>query len=454
MTFRNHVPEKGAAGRRPRRVLAALGMLGAILIASTTTAQGEPPWDRKVHAIAVLPGQQGDPALHDIHVAWTVSALPLSAPVDLSTEITLEINGVAYGTPIDRPIDLGYVGLPCEDVGGCSGWCGDGTVDGQDAVLNCYEDCPNHSNPDLPPDCDCGVWFDETFPSIPLAAGDEVLVLLRPAPGALPDDDTENDTRGAVYHGGPIYWNRSVETVHLIETPGAPPDVYDVSISGLVSFDGQNTLNLDMEIELLRNGTPLATDLLQQRIMSARGPTCFQVGCGSYCGTVNGIPRNCDPVHFQGCGCGAGWLMQFPGVPIPDLQPDEEILAILRPAPGALPEPWSSDDRILWDPDAASIAPVDGGGSVRLEQNRPNPFRPETSIRFRLDAAGPVAIEIFSPDGRRVRELVDRPFEAGTWMVTWDGRTDEGAPAAAGTYFYRMTAQGRSETRKMLRLDR
>lgn len=73
--------------------------------------------------------------------------------------------------------------------------------------------------------------------------------------------------------------------------------------------------------------------------------------------------------------------------------------------------------------------------------NYPNPFRERTHIRFRMDRAQPqtVTIKIFDALGRLVRVLVVQVTGPGEYEVVWDGRTDAGAPAPSGTYFYLVT---------------
>ena len=58
---------------------------------------------------------------------------------------------------------------------------------------------------------------------------------------------------------------------------------------------------------------------------------------------------------------------------------------------------------------------------------------------------------MFDVGGRRVRTLVDGTVTGSPAPrnVTWSGRTDTGEPAPAGIYFYRLTLDGRTETRKM-----
>jgi hypothetical protein len=97
-----------------------------------------------------------------------------------------------------------------------------------------------------------------------------------------------------------------------------------------------------------------------------------------------------------------------------------------------------------------------GDGSLafplHLAQNRPNPFRPQTAIRYSLPAAGTVSLTVYDVKGRAVRTLVDEYLPAGTFEATWDGTSDHGERLGAGVYYYRMVAEGRAFTRSMVLL--
>ena len=81
--------------------------------------------------------------------------------------------------------------------------------------------------------------------------------------------------------------------------------------------------------------------------------------------------------------------------------------------------------------------------SDRLLGNFPNPFNPSTTIRYRLESAGQVQIDIVSVDGARVRRLEGGRREAGDHALEWHGETDGGTRSASGVYFYRLIVDGR-----------
>jgi hypothetical protein len=86
-----------------------------------------------------------------------------------------------------------------------------------------------------------------------------------------------------------------------------------------------------------------------------------------------------------------------------------------------------------------------------LRQNKPNPFNPITTIEYSLTEPARVTLQIFDISGRLVRTLVRASTEeAGHHEVAWHGKGDSGTFAASGTYFYRLTAGGYTETRRMV----
>lgn len=79
--------------------------------------------------------------------------------------------------------------------------------------------------------------------------------------------------------------------------------------------------------------------------------------------------------------------------------------------------------------------------------NYPNPFNPSTRIAFKLSEAGDVRLEIINIMGQKVTTLVDSYLPNGAHEVEWNASS-----VASGVYFYRLTAGGMSETKRMLLL--
>ncbi len=82
----------------------------------------------------------------------------------------------------------------------------------------------------------------------------------------------------------------------------------------------------------------------------------------------------------------------------------------------------------------------------------PNPFNPETAIRFALPRRTRVRINIFNVAGGRVRDLAGGVYDAGPHLLRWDGRDDRGRGLASGAYFCRLEADGFTESRKLILL--
>ena len=90
-----------------------------------------------------------------------------------------------------------------------------------------------------------------------------------------------------------------------------------------------------------------------------------------------------------------------------------------------------------------------------LLRNYPNPFNPETWIPYRLAQDAFVTVTIYDGNGQMVRTLdvghqTAGIYESQSKAVYWDGRNDLGESVASGVYFYTLTAEDFSATRKMV----
>jgi hypothetical protein len=96
---------------------------------------------------------------------------------------------------------------------------------------------------------------------------------------------------------------------------------------------------------------------------------------------------------------------------------------------------------------------TDGSPTVfALHENYPNPFNPETNIRFDLPVGAQVEAAVYNVMGQKVKTLVLGYKEAGTYNITWNGTDDSNTEVAAGVYLLRLTAGEFARTQKMLLL--
>jgi hypothetical protein len=110
----------------------------------------------------------------------------------------------------------------------------------------------------------------------------------------------------------------------------------------------------------------------------------------------------------------------------------------IRPTSSMPPAPPSTEAEI-----AKNALPKEFG----LEQNFPNPYNPTTMIHYELPKTSFVRLTVFNILGQEVRTLVNQTEQAGYKSVSFDGST-----LASGMYFYKLTAGGFSDVKKMVLL--
>ena len=79
----------------------------------------------------------------------------------------------------------------------------------------------------------------------------------------------------------------------------------------------------------------------------------------------------------------------------------------------------------------------------------PNPFNPNTEIRFALREAGLVTVRIFNIQGQLVKEVFNQYCPAGSLMLQWDGKNAQSNDLASGIYLCQIKAGSLVATQKL-----
>lgn len=165
-------------------------------------------------------------------------------------------------------------------------------------------------------------------------------------------------------------------------------------------------------------------------------------------GNFHVVPVNVNP-NFQSAGT---WYDFFAGDSLEVTNPTESML--LQPGEFHL-----FTSRKLPRPDGDLIT----GVGVRAEQNVlpdefvlhqnfPNPFNPETRIRFELPQAGKVRLEVYNLRGQKVKTLVDEFMQKGRYSVQWNGRDERGRETSSGVFVVRLRSGPKTESIKIVKL--
>ena len=152
-------------------------------------------------------------------------------------------------------------------------------------------------------------------------------------------------------------------------------------------------------------------------------------------------PNNADNALIAGVGpINASGASIHVGFVVASGNSIEEIRVALQAGQGAYEQATDVDDN------DGSVLPE----AFTLGQNFPNPFNPETRVDFSLSKAGSYRFEIFNALGQTVKVVDVVDAAAGPQNIVWNGTSNDGSRIASGVYFYKLTFDGNSQTRKMV----
>ncbi len=86
----------------------------------------------------------------------------------------------------------------------------------------------------------------------------------------------------------------------------------------------------------------------------------------------------------------------------------------------------------------------------KLNRSYPNPMNGSATILYQVPRKCQVSLIIYNILGQSIKTLESGIKEAGAYQVKWDGRDQNGNNAAAGIYFYRLSADNANLTQKLI----
>ena len=121
---------------------------------------------------------------------------------------------------------------------------------------------------------------------------------------------------------------------------------------------------------------------------------------------------------------------------------------------------FDGTDDLLRESEPVSIEVIVGTGSddnenglpikAELLTNYPNPFNPETTVRFNIVKDDVVNIDIFNIRGQKIKILLNDFLKVGYHEILWDGTDENRNELGSGIYFYRMQTNDFTEVKKMI----
>ena len=220
-----------------------------------------------------------------------------------------------------------------------------------------------------------------------------------------------------------------------------------------VDLNGWTIKDLGLDSHVIDNGGPLVINPGEYKVlgvnaaaMAGEGVTLFYQYAGFVLGNaddelilVDTLGREVDVVMWDG---GPVW---------PD--PTGASMAWTGTGDNNDGTNWTTSTAVFGNGDMGTPGAANGGPTgvptpafaTLLGANYPNPFNPSTKFSFALDRDAQVSLAVFDLRGHLVRTVVEGRLAAGDYSnaYAWDGRDDQGRAVTSGTYFYRLTTDGR-----------
>jgi hypothetical protein len=335
-----------------KRAIIVTAVVCASALSTPAPAQAGPTWNRKIEAISVMPVPAGG-GFFDVTVYLSVEASgAFAGPLDLGTQALVLRNSSALGV-------LSFE-VSAQPAGGevCGGGC------------DFPEVCHCGTNPATGVfSCQCGPFLAWASTSGALQPGDEITVIIYPAPGAVPESDQSDDERSMSFNGEALSWNRTILGATVVPASGgsAGGSLFDIFVDVAIEANYEGLLRLPSVAGLRLNGSVVEEAPLDSLDLDLAWNQCAVAACDDSIACVmdpsGPFLGTCQPDEDGPFACGCLYHPE-PDIVFPSmhLSPGDEITVIIYPAPGALPSlPGFPDDDSI-EVQLPGLCPADVSG--------------------------------------------------------------------------------------------
>lgn len=90
-------------------------------------------------------------------------------------------------------------------------------------------------------------------------------------------------------------------------------------------------------------------------------------------------------------------------------------------------------------------------GSLECGNPHPNPFANSVNIPFIINQSGDIYFAVYSYTGKKIRQILFRSVDSGSYRIIWDGKSDNGNPVPQGLYIFAITFHGQTWSGRLIK---
>ena len=129
-----------------------------------------------------------------------------------------------------------------------------------------------------------------------------------------------------------------------------------------------------------------------------------------------------------------------------DLQFDTEYFYKLH----EISEDYGDTTKVYYGPMSVKTGKAPEG--FVLYPNYPNPFNPETRIKYEIIDESRITLRIYDVLGKEIITLVDEKKPTGIYRTSWDGSNQTGVQVPSGIYILKLVSDERTTIQKMTKV--